>query len=216
MTTPELSPDLSPDLSTSPLEAALAGFAPAVRPPALEGLTGALRYVVADTAVGRLLLTAHVDGRLLTCLYAPDDEHVDGALDRVARQVSPSVLRGGGVLNDVQHQLDEYLAGRRRRFDVRVDLALATPFQREVLAALADAVPYGSTASYGRLAREIGRPAAARAVGGALNHNPLCVVVPCHRVVAADGALTGYAGGLDAKRHLLELEAASMPSSGTI
>jgi methylated-DNA-[protein]-cysteine S-methyltransferase len=88
-----------------------------------------------------------------------------------------------------------------------VDLALATPFQREVLTALPVAAGYGRTATYGELARAVGRPAAARAVGGALNHNPLCVVVPCHRVVAASGDLTGYAGGLDAKRHLLALEA---------
>ena len=199
---------------TDPLEAALAGFAPTMRPPALDGLPGALRYVVEDTAVGRLLLTARTDGPLLTCLYVPDDEAVDGALDRVARQVSPSVLRGGGVLDDVRRQLAEYLAGRRQRFDVRVDLALATPFQREVLGRLPDAVPYGRTASYGQLARELGRPAASRAVGGALNHNPLCVVVPCHRVVAADGALTGYAGGLDAKRLLLGLERADPERAG--
>jgi methylated-DNA-[protein]-cysteine S-methyltransferase len=91
-----------------------------------------------------------------------------------------------------------------------VDLALATPFQREVLTALANGVGYGRTASYGDLARAIGRPAASRAVGGALNHNPLCVVVPCHRVVAASGALTGYAGGLAAKRLLLQLEAGAL------
>ena len=206
MTAPQHSPDLPHSLD--PLESALAGFAPAIRPPALDRLAGDLRYVVADTAVGRLLLTAHTDGRLLTCLYAPDDEQVDAALDRVARQVSPSVLRGGPGLDDVRRQLDEYLAGRRQRFDTPVDLALATPFQREVLGRLAETVPYGRTVSYGGIARAIGRPAASRAVGGALNHNPLCVVVPCHRVVASSGALTGYAGGIDAKRHLLALEAA--------
>ncbi|HEY6795613.1 MAG TPA: methylated-DNA--[protein]-cysteine S-methyltransferase, partial [Kineosporiaceae bacterium] len=128
-------------------------------------------------------------------------------LDRLARAVSPSLVRGGRALDPARRQLEEYLAGRRRQFDVRVDLALASPFQRSVLTALADRVGYGGTASYGDLARAVGRPAASRAVGSALNHNPVCVVVPCHRVVAASGALTGYAGGLAAKRHLLELEA---------
>jgi methylated-DNA-[protein]-cysteine S-methyltransferase len=187
------------------VEAALRGYAPRIRPPVLDAPTD-LHYLVEETPVGRLLLTVHLDGRLLTCVYAPDDALVDRTLDRVAREVSPRVLRGGRLLDPIRRELAEYLAGERRRFDVPVDLSLATPFQREVLAALAGGVGYGRTASYGRLARDIGRPAASRAVGGALNHNPLCVVVPCHRVVAASGALTGYAGGLDAKRYLLQLE----------
>jgi methylated-DNA-[protein]-cysteine S-methyltransferase len=201
-------PDLRRPAPLDGLETALGSFAPPVRPPA--GLDGELRYAVQDTAVGRLLLTTRADGTLLTCLYTPGDEHVDRALDWLARSVSPSVLRGGRALDPVRHQIDEYLAGRRRTFGLGVDLALATPFQREVLTALANGVGYGRTASYGDLARAIGRPAASRAVGGALNHNPLCVVVPCHRVVAASGALTGYAGGLAAKRLLLQLEAGAL------
>lgn len=191
------------------LEAALTAFAPAIRPPVLGDDAGDLRYAVEDTSVGRLLITAHTDGRLVTCLFVTDDAEQDAALDLVARTVSPSVLRGGAVLDEARRQLAEYLAGRRRRFDVPIDLVLATPFQRAVLVALADGVPYGRTASYGQLARLIGRVSASRAVGGALNHNPLCLVVPCHRVVASDGGLTGYAGGLAAKRHLLDLEAAA-------
>jgi len=193
------------DLSGSDLEAALAAFAPPVRPPA-ELAGGDLRYAVEDTAVGRLLLAARTDGRLVTCRYVPRDTEVEGLLDRIAREVSPRVLRGGRVLDAPRAQLAEYLAGRRRRFDVAVDLVLATPFQREVLSALTDGVAYGHTASYGELARAVGRPAAARAVGGALNRNPVCVVVPCHRVVATSGDLVGYAGGLAAKRALLDLE----------
>jgi methylated-DNA-[protein]-cysteine S-methyltransferase len=188
---------------TDPVEAALRSFAPGVRPPA--GLAGELRYAVEDTAVGRLLLATRADGTLVTCRYTADDDEVDRVLDRLAAAVTPSVVRGGRPLDPVRRELAEYLAGRRRRFDVPVDLTLATPFQREVLGALAE-VGYGSTASYGQLARTVGRPAASRAVGSALNHNPVCVVVPCHRVVAASGALTGYAGGLAAKRHLLTLE----------
>jgi methylated-DNA-[protein]-cysteine S-methyltransferase len=186
--------------------AALAAYAPRIRPPVLAG--GDLRYVVEETAVGRLLLSARPDGNLVTCLFTPRDQDVDAALDRVSRTVSPRVLRGGAVLDPVRRQLAEYLAGRRRRFEVPVDLVLATPFQREVLTALAGQVAYGRTASYGLVARAAGRPSASRAVGGALNHNPVCIVVPCHRVVASSGALTGYAGGIEAKRHLLDLEAA--------
>jgi methylated-DNA-[protein]-cysteine S-methyltransferase len=114
------------------------------------------------------------------------------------------------VLDPVRRQLAEYLAGRRRRFEVPVDLVLATPFQRQVLTALAAEVAYGRTASYGLVAHAMGRPSASRAVGGALNHNPLCIVLPCHRVIASSGALTGYAGGIEAKRHLLDLEAAGL------
>lgn len=197
---------------TGTIEQVLAGFAPAVRPPVLGDDEGDVRYVVEDTAVGRMLLAARTDGTLTASVFTDDDMQVELALDRLARHVSPRVLRGGGVLDGIRRQLAEYLDGRRRRFDVRIDLALATPFQREVLAALPGHAPYGRTASYGGLARAVGRPAAARAVGGALNHNPLCVVVPCHRVVAADGALTGYAGGLDAKRRLLALEASGPPA----
>ncbi len=101
-------------------------------------------------------------------------------------------------------QLDEYFAGARTRFD----LALAptgTAFQEQVWAALRE-IPYGATWSYGELARHVGRPGASRAVGLANGRNPIAVIVPCHRVIGADGSLTGYGGGLDRKRALLELE----------
>lgn len=193
---------------TEPIEAALAGYAPQVRPPRRDLLTGAdVSYVVEDTAVGRLLLAAHADGRLLTCSYLLDDGDGDRVLERLARHVSPRVLRGGRVLDPARRELGEYLTGRRRTFDLAVDLTLAGPFQRQVLTRLAETVRFGSTTTYGALARELDRPGAARAVGAALGANPLCVLVPCHRVVASSGALTGYAGGLAAKRLLLELEA---------
>lgn len=104
-------------------------------------------------------------------------------------------------------QLDAYFAGRLQRFD----LALApegTPFQLEVWSALTT-IPYGKTVSYGELARRLGRPAATRAVGAANGRNPIPIVIPCHRVVGADGALTGFGGGLAIKRRLLEIEAGS-------
>ena len=108
------------------------------------------------------------------------------------------------LLRDAARQLREYFAGRRERFD----LALApqgTAFQKSVWREIAK-VPAGRTASYGDLARRIGRPSAARAVGAAVGRNPLSVAVPCHRIVGSDGSLTGYAGGLDRKRALLALE----------
>jgi O-6-methylguanine DNA methyltransferase len=114
------------------------------------------------------------------------------------------VLRVPSQLVEAQRQLDQYFAGERRSFELEIDLR-AAPFQQAVLRELAR-VPYGVLASYGELARRIGKPRAARAVGGALNRNPIPIVLPCHRVVGASGALVGYAGGLDRKRALLELE----------
>jgi methylated-DNA-[protein]-cysteine S-methyltransferase len=143
---------------------------------------------------------------LLASSFVPDAGAEEIVLDRLARTVSPRVLRSAPDLDPVRRELDEYLAGRRTRFDVPVEHALSTPFQREVLTRLSADVGYGRTTSYGALATSIGHPKAARAVGAALGANPLCVVLPCHRVVAASGNLTGYAGGLAVKRRLLALE----------
>jgi methylated-DNA-[protein]-cysteine S-methyltransferase len=102
-------------------------------------------------------------------------------------------------------QLREYFAGRRTEFDLSLNL-IGTPFQRQVWEALLT-IPYGQTVSYGELADRLGRPrGAARAVGLANGHNPIGIIVPCHRVVGTDGGLTGYGGGLDRKRHLLDFE----------
>ena len=197
--------DLGPS-DDGPLERALRGFDPPAQPPVLVG--GDISYLVESTALGPMLLAARADGRLVASAFVSTPGSADAVLDRLARAVSPRVLRGGKALDAVRSELDEYLAGRRHRFEVAVDLVLATPFQRVVLQRLAK-VGYGTSISYGALAGAIGRPKAARAVGAALGANPLCVVLPCHRVVASSGALTGYAGGLAAKRHLLDLEAAA-------
>ena len=182
---------------------ALSGSA---RPPVLDG--GDVAYVVDDTAVGPLLLATRSDGVLLASSFAPSDVEADATLDRLARTVSARILRRSTpALDDVRRQLADYLAGRRRAFELALDPVLATGFQRQVLGRLATSVGYGERISYGTLAAAIGRPSASRAVGAALGANPLCVVLPCHRVVAASGALTGYAGGLAAKRLLLDLEA---------
>jgi methylated-DNA-[protein]-cysteine S-methyltransferase len=104
----------------------------------------------------------------------------------------------------VARELVEYLAGARRKFDFPIDLR-GTPFEMEVWTALQN-IPYGSTVTYGELATRLGRPGAARAVGSANGRNPIPIVVPCHRVIAAGGKLGGYGGGLTLKRQLLDLE----------
>ena len=111
------------------------------------------------------------------------------------------------VLQQARAQLGEYFAGRRLSFDLPLDLSAGTGFQQAVWQALL-AIPRGSTCSYGGLSAAIGKPTAVRAVGGAVGRNPLSIIVPCHRVVGADGALTGYAGGLTRKTTLLQLEGA--------
>ncbi|MFC3692465.1 methylated-DNA--[protein]-cysteine S-methyltransferase [Chenggangzhangella methanolivorans] len=108
------------------------------------------------------------------------------------------------TLAEASRQLGEYFAGRRTRFDLPLDFQ-GTDFQRDVWAALV-AIPYGETRSYGEIARAVGRPDAVRAVGAANGRNPISIVAPCHRVIGASGKLTGFAGGLNAKAFLLELE----------
>jgi methylated-DNA-[protein]-cysteine S-methyltransferase len=159
-------------------------------------------YAVVDAPVGPLVVAVTAQG-VVSCSYDAEDV----VLARIAALVSPRVLRGGDRLEPVRRQLGDYFDGRLQRFDLPVDLALAGSFGRAVLTALG-AVPYGSTTTYVDVARRIGRPTASRAVGRALGANPVCVVVPCHRVLRVDGALSGYAGGLPAKELLLRLEGA--------
>jgi methylated-DNA-[protein]-cysteine S-methyltransferase len=112
------------------------------------------------------------------------------------------------VLRAAIQQLDEYFAGQRTSFDLLLDLHAGTPFQQQVWQALLGIAP-GATASYGSLSAAIGKPAAVRALGAAVGRNPVSIVVPCHRVLGADGSLTGYAGGLERKTALLSLEGAA-------
>ncbi|MCQ4085186.1 methylated-DNA--[protein]-cysteine S-methyltransferase [Streptomyces sp. RB6PN25] len=163
------------------------------------------------TPVGRLTLAATADA-LLYCAY----DALDAAAARIARilpaadpvaQTNPSPGQQA-VLDSARSQLDAYLAGRRRAFQLPFDLRLASAFTRLTVTALDTAVPYGTTSTYGELARAIGRPRAARAVGSALGANPLCVILPCHRIVGASSRAGGYAGGPDAKAFLLGLERA--------
>ncbi|MGL4175337.1 MAG: methylated-DNA--[protein]-cysteine S-methyltransferase [Dermatophilaceae bacterium] len=164
-------------------------------------------YVVDDTDVGRMLLAVTSAGALVTSAYVPDAAAEERWLARLAASVSPRVLRHPGATDAARRALAAYLAGKTRAIDIRTDLALASPFQRRVLGALVDRVGYGERTTYAALASSAHAPGAARAVGTALGGNPLCVVIPCHRVLPASGGVGGYAGGPAAKEHLLTLEA---------
>ncbi len=131
---------------------------------------------------------------------------VEGQDEVVARIFGARVLRS--PLDAVRRELDEYFEGRRRDFDLAIDLRVA-PFHEAVLHELAR-VPYGQVDTYGHLAKLVGSPKAARAVGTVMNRNPIPIVLPCHRIIGANGSLTGYGGGLDVKRRLLELEGATL------
>jgi methylated-DNA-[protein]-cysteine S-methyltransferase len=164
-----------------------------------EGLVD-VRYDMIDSPVGELAIAATNRG-LCRISYG-----VDGFDDELAHVFGVRVIRA--PLDEVRRELAEYFAGARREFDLPLDLRVAS-FQEGVLAALGR-VPYGITTTYGALAREAGHPTAARAVGTVMNRNPIPIVLPCHRVVGANGSLTGYAGGLDRKRFLLQLEGATL------
>ena len=155
-------------------------------------------FTTVDSPLGPLLLVGRhgaLTGRYL------------GAHEK-SPPTDPAWVEDDVPFKDVAQQLDEYFAGDRTDFDVEVDLA-GTPFQLEVWQAL-QAIPYGETISYAELARRIGRPAAVRAVGSANGRNPVSIIVPCHRVIGADGSLTGYGWGTTNKAWLLDHERASM------
>ncbi|MGZ8660686.1 MAG: methylated-DNA--[protein]-cysteine S-methyltransferase [Actinomycetota bacterium] len=155
-----------------------------------------------DSPIGELFVA--VTPRGLACV-AFEDEDRDEVLVRLARELSPRILEHAAATDAVRRELEEYFAGERRRFELRLDRRLIHGIARDVLAATAR-VPFGRTTTYGELAGRIGNPKAARAVGNALGSNPIPIVVPCHRVLRTGGALGGYAGGLDRKERLLRLE----------
>jgi methylated-DNA-[protein]-cysteine S-methyltransferase len=153
-----------------------------------------------DGAVGRLVLAATGRG-VVACSFG--DENT--VYERVVRQIGSFIGPDASRLDPVRRELDAYFSGRLRTFTTPVDLALATSFARTVLQKMM-AVPYGTTTTYGEIAERIGRPRAMRAVGNALAENPVCVIVPCHRIVQSDGGLGDYAGGPAAKQRLLTVE----------
>lgn len=152
-----------------------------------------------DSPLGAILLAA--SGRGLAGLWFEGQRHWPAQAARWRTRASHPLLA------QAELELAEYFSGGRRSFDVALDLAGATPFQARVWQALR-AIPAGATASYAGIAQAIGAPTAMRAVGAAIGRNPVSILVPCHRVIGAGGALTGYAGGLDRKTALLRLEGA--------
>ncbi|MEI6253275.1 MAG: methylated-DNA--[protein]-cysteine S-methyltransferase [Mycobacteriaceae bacterium] len=155
--------------------------------------TTTLCYRVIDSPIGPLTLAG--TGSTLMHLAMPGQTRVDRARWKAA---------GPGAFSDVADQLSAYFAGRLADFELDLQLA-GTEFQRGVWAAV-QTIPYGETRSYGEIAERLGSPAACRAVGVATGRNPIPIIVPCHRVVGSTGALTGYVGGIDCKRELLDLE----------
>jgi len=161
-----------------------------------------------ETPIGTLRLAASEAG-LTRLMFANDKTVVAGARSHLDKAAPPAAARTH--LENAVAALEAYFAGARRRFD---DLTLApdgTAFQRRVWRAL-EAIPFGETRSYGEIAATIGKPKAMRAVGLANNRNPIGIIVPCHRVIGADGSLTGFGGGLPAKQWLLVFEGAREPA----
>jgi methylated-DNA-[protein]-cysteine S-methyltransferase len=170
---------------------------------AAEGLLD-VAFDLSESPVGPLLV-AVTEAGVCRISFAPDPDRM---VEELARSFGPRVLRAPRPVDPVRRELDEYFDGKRRAFDLQVDLRPLPRFQQLVLTELAR-VPYGQTETYGGLAARIGRGGAARAVGGALNRNPIPIVLPCHRIVGAGSRLVGYAGGLERKRTLLALEGAA-------
>ena len=156
-----------------------------------------------DSPIGKLILEADDNG-ITRVEFAVDSLPLQGKV-AFAKQMTDEVESPNfPLLEEAERQLREYFDGVRRDFDLPLSRH-GTPFQMAVWDALCE-IPYGETRTYGDIARQISKPGAARAVGLANNRNPICIVVPCHRVIGADGSLVGYAGGLDKKEALLKLE----------
>jgi methylated-DNA-[protein]-cysteine S-methyltransferase len=155
-----------------------------------------------DSPIGDLLLASTPFGLVRVSFFGHDETLAD-----LAARISPRILESPSELDPVRRQLDEYFDGRRRRFDLSIDWALVGDWARKVLDATAQ-IPFGEVRTYGEVATAAGSPTAFRAAGTALGHNPVPVVIPCHRVLAAGGKLGGYTGGTQIKEHLLRLEGA--------
>lgn len=155
-----------------------------------------------DSPFGDLLLATTPAGLVRLSFFGHDE-----TLEDLAARISPRILDAPQQLDPIRRQLDEYFAGRRRHFDVAIDWTLVGDWGRKVLHACA-AIPFGEVRTYGDVAAAAGSPKAFRAAGTALGHNPVPVIVPCHRVLAAGGRLGGYTGGAHIKEYLLRLEGA--------
>ena len=164
-------------------------------------MTQALYYTFNDTSAGRVGLLASNTGLLRVTLPQKSENEARNLLGKSLEQAefSPTYFK------DISGRLRAYFSGIRVDFPDKLDLSGATPFQRDVWEA-ARRIPYGETRSYGWLAGKIGKPRAARAVGQALGRNPFPIIIPCHRVLAGDGGLGGFSGGIEVKKSLLALE----------
>ncbi|MGW7430664.1 methylated-DNA--[protein]-cysteine S-methyltransferase [Streptomyces sp. NPDC054861] len=165
-----------------------------------------VEWAVVESSIGPLLLAA-TDRGLVSVVFHADETVRERALDRLAGQLGAAPVESGtGRLAEPIRRLAEYFSGDLHRFDIPLDWTLTAGFNRQVLRALAESVPYGTVVGYGDLAKRVGQPGAAQAVGAAMGSNPLPLVVPCHRVVESDGGLGGFGAGLETKRRLLALE----------
>ncbi|MDT0569227.1 methylated-DNA--[protein]-cysteine S-methyltransferase [Streptomyces sp. DSM 3412] len=164
-------------------------------------------WTVVASDIGPLLLAATDEGLVHVVFHATEPVR-DRTLDRLASRLGTTPVEAPDApqLAEAIRQFEAYFAGRRREFALPLDWSLISGFNRQVLRELASGVPYGSVVGYGDLARRVGQPGAAQAVGVAMGSNPLPVVVPCHRVVESDGGIGGFGGGLETKRKLLALE----------
>ena len=170
-----------------------------------EGLA-TIGYDVLGSPLGPLWVAIGPKG-VTTIHYG--QEPSERELRRLVRVYGPGVVPDHRRSSALARELDQYFNGKRREFDIEVDLSGLTPFQTKVLAATAK-IPFGAVSTYQAVARRAGNEKASRAAGGALNQNPIPIIVPCHRVVGSNGSLVGYAGGLDTKRRLLGLEGADL------
>lgn len=168
---------------------------------AVDGLLD-VAYRFVDTSIGQLLVAVTPAGLLR---IAFEREDYDDVLESLATSVGPRILRSPRRTAEVARQLDEYFAGARRHFDVDLDLRLVGGFRREVVRRLRE-ITYGETATYAEVALSAGSPRAARAVGSACSHNPIPIVVPCHRVVRSDRSVGQYLAGSEVKAELLAME----------
>ncbi|GGT24056.1 methylated-DNA--[protein]-cysteine S-methyltransferase [Streptomyces purpureus] len=165
-----------------------------------------IEWATVGTDIGPLLLAATGDG-LVSVVFHADAAVREKSLERLSAQLGGELVEDAeGRLAEPIRQLAAYFAGGLKEFTLPLDWSLTAGFNRQVLRELAAGVPYGTVVGYGELARRVGQPTAAQAVGAAMGANPLPVVVPCHRVVESDGGLGGFGGGLETKRQLLALE----------
>jgi methylated-DNA-[protein]-cysteine S-methyltransferase len=160
--------------------------------------TTAIYQMHSTSPLGDVLLAATTQG-LAGVWFVHRQEHLPNSSQWATDNAHPTLIAAA-------QQLWEYFDGQRQTFDIQLQPAWGTPFQRAVWRAL-QGIPYGHTSTYGDIARDIDNPKAVRAVGAAIGQNPHSIIVPCHRVLGANGSLTGFAGGLDRKKHLLALEA---------